>query len=116
LILGVERAWSAFSGSESATNVWRTREPSLAPGTLIVKDGRPLYQAPGTGSGLGDFALTVKALVVDAAPQTRAARVAARVSLNVAGSSAFTQGNFAGAGFSVDKKVAEWMAMHGDVR
>ena len=54
------------------------------------------------------------------APRRRApsrdTRVAARVAVNISGASEFTLGNFVGVGLSVDKKVLNWMALHGDVR
>jgi hypothetical protein len=36
--------------------------------------------------------------------------------MNVAGSSEFSEGTYAGAGISLDQKVSEVMAVHGDIR
>ena len=43
-------------------------------------------------------------------------RVAGRVAVNVSGASQFTEGNFAGVGLSIEKKLTEWAAFNGDVR
>src|SRR4029077_6102168 len=47
---------------------------------------------------------------------SRETRVSARVAVNVSGASQFTEGNFVGAGLSVEKKLNEWVAFQGDVR
>jgi len=88
--------------------------PSL--GTTVARNGQLLYRSSGEGSGLGDIYLVAKAILRDAAPASRDTRVAARVAVNVAGAQDFTAGNFAGVGLSVDRKMLDWLAFHGDVR
>jgi len=108
-------AWA--TGQPSARNEFRrsaTTQPAL--GTSLIDGGGLLYQARGTGAGLGDFSFVAKALLRDGVPASGRTRVAARVGVNVAGKSEFTSGNFAGVGVSVDRKVLGWMALHGDVR
>ncbi len=95
----------------------RSRVTALQPlGTAVWKDGRPLYQSSGEGSGFGDVSLVAKAALRDAAPSSRRTRVAARLAVNIAGSPQFTLGTFAGAGLSVDRKATGWLALHADVR
>lgn len=95
----------------------RSKVTTLQPlGTSVTRNGQLLYQSSGDGSGFGDVYLVAKAILRDAAPASRATRVAARVAVNIAGASEFTVGNFAGVGLSVDKKVLDWMALHADVR
>jgi len=95
----------------------RSRTTATPPlGTYIVKGGRALYQNQGRGSGLGDIYLVAKAALRDASPASRDTRVSARVAVNVSGAAAFTEGNFVGAGLSVDKKLSERLAVHTDVR
>jgi len=116
-ISGFESLWVSMTGAASAKNQLRGDAATPLPlGTVVMKDGRLLRQLPGDGSGFGDLSLVAKAMLVDGAPSSHDARVAARVSLNVAGQSAFTEGNFAGVGLSVDKKLTERLAFHGDVR
>jgi len=105
-----------MSGQQSAVNPLR-RSAALRPplGTTITRNGTPLYQE-GTGSGLGDISISAKALLRDGEPWSRRTRVAARVGINIAGTSLFTAGNFVGVGISVDKKVLSKLALHGDVR
>jgi hypothetical protein len=86
------------------------------PGTSITRNGQVLYQSSGQGSGFGDIYLVAKAILRDAAPSSRDTRVAVRLAANVAGAQDFTAGNFAGVGLSVDKKVLDRVALHGDVR
>jgi len=85
-------------------------------GTFVTKGGQPVYRAAGSGTGFGDVSLVAKALLLDGAPSSSDARVAARVGLNISGKSEFTAGNFAGVGVSLDKKILKWAAFHGDVR
>lgn len=116
-IAGFEDVWVSLTGRQSAKNQLRTGDAVAPPlGTFVSRQGRPLYQAAGGASGIGDLSVTAKVLLRDALPASLATRVAARISLNVSGSSAFTEGNFAGAGVSVDKKLGERVAVHGDVR
>ena len=70
----------------------------------------------GTGAGFGDVSFVAKVLLHDAAPGASGTRVAARVGLNVSGASEFAEGNFMGVGLSLDKKLLNWAAFHGDVR
>lgn len=116
-IRGFESAWASVTGSTSAVNRYRNGSAPPPPlGSLIAKDGKPLYRTTGDGSGVGDLYFVAKALVRDRAPSTGGTRVAARIAVNVAGSSAFTLGNFAGIGIGVEKKISSWAALHGDVR
>jgi hypothetical protein len=95
----------------------RSKVATLQPlGTSITRNGQLLYQTSGEGSGFGDVSLVAKAILRDGSPSSRSTRVAARVAVNIAGASEFTVGNFAGVGLSVDKKVLDRMALHGDVR
>ncbi|MGH9255092.1 MAG: hypothetical protein ACRD3C_11035 [Vicinamibacterales bacterium] len=116
-IEGFEGLWASLTGSRSAKNQLRTLAAARPPqGTLIARGGSPIYRDAGTGSGLGDVYLLAKIALRDADPSSRAARLSARAGINVAGSSRFSEGNFVGAGLSIDKKVLEWVAFHGDVR
>jgi hypothetical protein len=105
-----------MSGQQSAVNPLR-RSAELRPplGTTITRNGIPLYEE-GTRSGLGDISIVAKALLRDGQPWSRRTRVAARVGINIAGTSAFTAGNFVGIGVSIDRKVLSKLAVHGDVR
>jgi len=108
-ISGFEGMWVSMTGSESARNPLRANAATLPPlGMFITKDNQPVYQAAGHGRGFGDVSLVAKALLTDG--------VAARVALNVAGASAFSEGNVAGVGLSVDRMLARWAAFHGDLR
>lgn len=116
-IEGFENIWTSLSGSKSAKNTLRTQEALRPPlGTLIAKDGSPIYSDAGTGSGLGDVYVGAKMALLDRDPSSRATRVSARAGLNVAGRSRFSEGNFVGMGLSLDKKLLDWAAFHGDVR
>jgi hypothetical protein len=116
-IEGFENIWTSLTGSKSAKNTLRTQEALRPPlGTLIAKDGSPIYSDAGTGSGLGDVYVGAKMALVDRDPSSRATRVSARAGLNVAGRSRFSEGNFVGVGLSLDKKLLAWAAFHGDVR
>jgi hypothetical protein len=107
-------AW--MSGQQSAVNALR-RSTELRPplGTTVTRNGIPLYQEAAR-SGLGDISVTAKALLRDAEPWSRRTRVAVRLGINIAATSALTAGNFIGTGLSVDKKVLAKLALHGDVR
>jgi hypothetical protein len=85
-------------------------------GTVVMKDGRLLRRLGGDGSGFGDVSLVAKAMLRDGEASSRDARIAVRVSLNISGQPAFTEGNFTGIGLSVDKKLTERIAVHTDVR
>jgi hypothetical protein len=60
--------------------------------------------------------LTGKAMLFEGAANARGPRVAARLSLNLAGASRFTSGNFGGIGLSFDQPLSSWVTFHGDVR
>jgi len=105
----------SISGVESAKNQLRTTG-ALPLGAFVTRNGRPVYAAPGVTSGIGDFSVVAKALLLDASPRSRGTRLAARVGLNVSGTSQFTEGHFVGVGVGLDKKVVSWVAVHGDVR
>jgi hypothetical protein len=95
----------------------RSRVTTLQPlGTSVIRNGQLMYQSSGEGAGIGDISLVAKAILRDAAPSSRDTRVSARVAVNIAGTSQFTVGNFAGAGLTVEKKVNSWIALYGDVR
>jgi hypothetical protein len=114
---GVEALWSSIAGSESFRNQLQTSAAAtLLSGTVVTKDGQPIYRAAGHGAGFGDVSFVAKALLRGGDPSSRDVRMAARIAVNVSGKSAFTQGNFAGIGISVDKKVLGWLAVHGDAR
>lgn len=116
-ISGFESLMASISGQASARNELRTSAETLPPpGTYVVKRGQPFYHVPGSGSGFGDFSLVAKALLRERSPSSRGTRVAARVVANIAGTSAFSAGTFAGIGVSVEKPVASWIAFSGDVR
>ena len=85
-------------------------------GTSVVRNGRPIYQSAGAGGGVGDLTVVAKALLRDRPAASRETRVAARLVLNVSGAPAFTNGTFVGAGLSVERKLFEWVALHGDAR
>ena len=115
-ISSFENLWVSLTGSTSAKNQLRTGSGALIPlGTTITNGDRLLYQTAGDGSGVGDVRFFAKALLHDDTASGSGSRVAARVVLNVSGASAFTEGNFAGFGVSVDKPLTAWAAFHGDV-
>jgi hypothetical protein len=116
-IQGIENLWVSLSGYQASRNLLRTDGTIRPPqGTFIVRNGSVIYREGGSGSGLGDVTVTAKAALLDGDPASRVARVSARLGLNVAGSSPFTDGNFVGAGISLDKRLRQGMAFHGDVR
>jgi hypothetical protein len=86
------------------------------PGTYVMKNGQQIYHTTDSGRGFGDVTVVAKAALRDADPTSRDTRVTAHVAVNVAGASEFTEGNFAGAGLSIEKKLSEWAAFHGDLR
>ena len=115
-ISGFENLWVSVTGSTSAKNQLRTDTGSPVPlGTVVTDGDRLLYQAAGNGSAFGDVRFTAKTLLHDTA-SAGGSRVAARLVVNVSGASAFTEGNFAGIGVSVDKPLSTWAAFHGDLR
>ena len=117
LILGLESFWTSLTGYQQSTNELRSRDGTAPPlGTLIVRNGVPIYRQEGNGSGVGDVYVIAKVALRDSDPSSRAARVSARIGINMAGSSPFSEGNFVGAGFSLDQKLLEGVAFHGDVR
>ena len=116
-ITGVEDLWVSLTGRVASKVDLRTNPATRLPlGTVVTRDGRPIYRTAGDDHVIGDMYLVAKALVRDRAPASGATRVAVRAALNVSGSHAFTQGNFAGAGLSAERKLTEWVAVHGDVR
>lgn len=116
-ISGFESLWVSLTGHASAKNKLRGEDGALVPlGTVVTERSRLLYQASGDDSGFGDLRFIAKTVLRDSTPSSGGTRVAARVALNVSGTSSFTEGNFAGFGLSVDKKVRSWVALHGDVR
>jgi hypothetical protein len=116
-IEGFENIWTSMTGSKSAKNTLRMDGAARPPlGTIIVKDGSPIYSDTGTGSAIGDIQIGGKVALVDHDPSSTATRVSARAALNVAGTSRFSEGNFIGVGLSVDRKLLRWAAFHGDVR
>jgi hypothetical protein len=114
-ITGFENLAFSMSGVQSAKT--QLRDAGTLPlGAFVTKDGRVLYGAPGSGAGIGDFFFVVKALLRDAPPESNGARVAVRLGMNVSGKSEFAEGNYVGLGISLDKKLLNWAAFHGDVR
>jgi hypothetical protein len=114
-ISSFESMFASLTGSTSAKNQLRTESGALIPlGTTITNGDRLLYQTAGDGSGIGDVRLFAKTLLHDDSA-AGGSRIAARAVLNVSGTSAFTEGNFAGFGVSVDKPLSTWAALHGDV-
>jgi hypothetical protein len=115
-ISGFENLWVSMTGSTSAKNQLRTDAGAAVPlGTVVTDGDRLLYQAAGNGSAFGDVRFTAKTLLHDRA-SAGGSRIAARLVVNVSGASAFTEGNFAGIGVSVDKPLSTWAAFHGDLR
>jgi len=114
-ISGFESLAGSVSGANSAKNELRTGS-TLPLGTVVTRGDRLLYQAAGTGAAFGDIRFAAKTLLHDRGFSTGSPRVAARFVLNVAGRSAFTEGNFTGIGVSVDQRLTSWVAFHGDAR
>jgi len=94
----------------------RSRTAPPPPGTSIALNGRQLYSASGTGSGMGDVSFVAKAALRDADKSSNGTRVAARLVANISGTSQFTEGNFVGVGLGMDRKLGGWFALHGDIR
>lgn len=115
-ISGSENFLAWLTGQESARNPFRRNGTPPPLGTLVTKGGQPVYQAAGDGRGFGDFSLVAKAMLRDGDASSSRARLAVRAGVSVSGKSEFTQGNFAGIGMSLDRKVLPWAAFHGDVR
>jgi hypothetical protein len=116
-IEGFENIWTSLTGSKSATNTLRTHEALRPPlGTFIERGGSRIYSDAGIGSGVGDAYVVAKMALLDRDLSSTRPRVSARAGLNVAGSSRFSEGNFVGVGLSLDKKLLEWAAFHGDIR
>ena len=115
-ISGFESLCLSLSGVEAAKNQWRTGPATLPQGTLMTKDGRTIYRGAGNGAGPGDVSFVAKMLLRDGAPSSRTTRVAVRIGVNASAASAFAEGNFAGLGASVERKLLRWTAFHGDVR
>ena len=116
-ILGLESFWTSVTGYRQSTNELRGNGATPPPlGTRLERNGATLYREDGGRSGIGDFYAVAKMAVVDAEPSSKVPRVSARLAMNVAGSSPFSEGNFVGAGLSLDHKWTEWIAFHGDLR
>jgi hypothetical protein len=116
-ISGTENFLAWLSGQESARNPLRRSGVTPPPlGTLVTKGGQPFYQGAGDSAGFGSFSVVAKALLRDGELSSTRTRVAVRAAATLSGKSEFTEGNFAGFGVSVDKKVLPWAAFHGDVR
>lgn len=116
-ITNVENAWVSATGVQSAANPLRSSTAAPLPfGTTLTRTGAPAYVAPGSASGFGDVFAFAKVQLLDRAPSPWTTRIAARVAVNVPGSAVFSEGSIAGAGVSVDQTIANWIALHGDVR
>jgi hypothetical protein len=116
-ISGFESMWVSLTGHTSAKNKLRTDNGSVVPlGTMVTQSNRLLYQSSGDDSGFGDLQFVAKSLLHDGADSSGGARVAARLVVNMSGASSFTQGNFAGVGVSVERRLLSWVALHGDLR
>jgi hypothetical protein len=116
-ITGIENFWSSVTGYEDSRNQLRgagAKSPPL--GTVITRNGSTLYRDPGNGSGIGDLYGVAKIALLDPDPASRSPHVAARIGVNVAGRSSFTEGNYIGGGLSIDHKWLEGLAFHLDVR
>ena len=117
VISGFETLCLSMSGVQSAKNQLRSNGGAPLPlGAFVTRNGQSIYRAAGSGAGFGDISFVAKALLHDAAPASNGVRVAARVGLNVSGTSEFAEGNFMGLGLSLDKRLLNWAAFHGDVR
>jgi hypothetical protein len=106
---------ASVSGQQSAQlRANLAQQPPL--GTAVAKNGQPIYQAPGRGSGFGDMSLVAKALLRNGSVSSGGTSVAARVAVNISGQSPFTAGNFVGGGVGIDKRLTSWLAVNGDLR
>jgi hypothetical protein len=116
-IVGVESFWARVTGYQESRNELRGAGATAPPlGTTIARNGMPVYRRDGGGSGFGDVSLVAKAALIDAAPSASRPRVSARLGVNLAGGAPFSEGNYLGAGLSLDQKLSESVALHGDVR
>jgi hypothetical protein len=116
-ISGFESLWVSLTGSTSAKNQLRTGSGALLPlGTTVTSGDRLVYQAAGDASGFGDVTFVAKTLLRDNTASPDGSRVAARLVVNLSGTSAFTDGNFAGLGVSLDRRLSSRLAFHGDLR
>ncbi len=116
-IAGLENLWASATGYEDSRNQLRGAGATPPPlGTVIIRNGSSLYRDTGDGSGIGDLYGVAKIALVDPDPASKSPHVAFRIGLNVAGRSAFSEGNFVGAGLSLDHKWFEGMAFHVDLR
>jgi hypothetical protein len=115
-IEGFESAWASLTGSRSAKNTLRAPDARPPQGMLITNGGSLVYRDAGTGSGLGDVYLVGKVTLRDGDPSSKATRVSLRAGVNVAPKVRFSEGNFLGVGMSIDRKLVEWVAFHGDIR
>jgi len=94
----------------------REKGTPLPLGAFVTKDGRGVYRSAGSGAGVSDFFFVAKALLHDAPLASNGTRAAVRIGMNVSGQSEFAEGNYVGVGLSLDKKLLNWAAVHGDVR
>ena len=116
-IRGMERFWVSVTGYDASENELRTQAARRPPlGMVIARNGSPLYLHNGRSSGLGDVYAVAKVALLDPHPSSRAPRVSLRIGMNVAGTSPFSEGTFVGGGLSLDRKLSDWAAFHGDVR
>ena len=116
-ITGIENLWASATGYEDSRNQLRGAGATAPPlGTVITRNGSSVYRDPGDGSGIGDLYGVAKIALVDPDPASTIPHVAFRIGVNVAGRSAFSEGNFIGAGLSIDHKWFEGMAFHVDLR
>jgi hypothetical protein len=96
-IAGTEHVLAWLTGADSARNQWRASNATLPPlGTFVTKNDRPIYQAPGDGSGFGDFSIVAKALLRDGSPSSNMTRIAARVCGEHVRKVGIHRGNFTG--------------------
>lgn len=115
-ISGFENLCFSMTGVQSAKTQLRDQGTSLPLGAFVTKDGHAVYRATGSGAGVGDFFFVAKALLHDAPPTSKGPRVAVRIGMNVSAKSEFAEGNYVGLGLSLDQKLLNWAAFHGDVR
>ena len=116
-ILGMESFWASVTGYHEARNELRVSGATPPPlGTVITRNGAPLYRQEGGASGFGDLYLVTKIALLDADAASYVPRVSGRVAVNISGTSTFTEGNYIGLGLSLDHKLSEFMAIHGDLR
>jgi hypothetical protein len=115
-ISGFENMWASSVHHPSSVNQLRRADAAPLPlGTVILKDGTPLYQ-DGAGSGLGDVYAVAKIALLEGSVSSHAPRVAARIAINVPGRAAFSAGRYLGMGLNLDQKLSEGAAYHIDIR